>query len=793
MSEGPKIHFIGNAHLDPAWMWMLDEGMEAFIATCRAALDRIDETPGFVFSCSSAAHYAFVEQTDPSLFRKIQNAVAEGAWCLVGGWWVEPDCNLPSTESFIRQALLGQRYFLSRFGRIATTGYNIDSFGHNANLPQLLRGAGIENYVFMRPEQVEMKLPSSLFRWRSRSEDEVLAYRLPLHYSNFQIGIGEKLERLPMFELYDSTRPWMLFYGVGNHGGGPTKAQIAEIIDLHQKDERLMFSNPDRFFKEASNIHDLPVVRAEMQPHAVGCYSAHSEAKRLNRMAEHQLLVAERLGVLAERLVGHSAEPQRLHNAWCDVALNQFHDLLGGVAIKEAMDEVVMRYHRAIMIARTNQQLAIRSIANRIDTSGCIENLILFNPRCVDAEEWVEFELWHPDASETGNVLSDVLLIAPDGCRIPTQRIEPSGKIGDDRVRFLARLSAPSLGWRVYQLVRHAPGIAATAARSGSWVPELSIAIYDDSSDTWGHGVRSFTDLVAESEVTEYTDGVESGPLRYRSRAKLQFRSADRALMQSKASIDCLQMGGMDMMDYMDVRVRLDWREERRIARLVLPHGAKTPIALYEIPGGSIERPVGPEEWPGQAWIVVRDAETNRGFAVINDSKYSYRVTDSSVEIILARSQIYAHHVPPHDANPLGEDIRYQDRDEQDMRLLIKSFDQLPSETDLTRWTSSLLEPSIVQIESAHSGALPIEYRGIHVASDSVDVNVLKVAEGGGGYVVRATNHSNARTTTRLSIPLFDLDSETTFNAFEIKTFLISKSDDHSYPVRETSFIECDL
>jgi alpha-mannosidase len=156
------FHLVGNAHLDPAWMWPMSEGLEAFAATCRSALDRIDEFPGFIFTCSSAAHYEFVEQTDPVLFSRIQQAVKNDRWCLVGGWWVEADCNLPSGESFIRQALLGQRYFQSRFGKIATIGYNIDSFGHNANLPQLLSKAGMNGYVFMRPEQPEKVLPAAL-------------------------------------------------------------------------------------------------------------------------------------------------------------------------------------------------------------------------------------------------------------------------------------------------------------------------------------------------------------------------------------------------------------------------------------------------------------------------------------------------------------------------------------------------------------------------------------------------------------------------------------------------------
>ncbi len=309
MKDNP-VRLIGHAHLDPAWMWRMPEGFEAFAATCRSALDRIEEFPpadrssgddrsstderssGFIFTASSAAHYAFVEETDPKLFSSIQKAVRENRWAIVGGWWVEPDCNLPSGESFVRQALLGQRYFESRFGKIATVGYNIDSFGHNANLPQLLRKAGLTSYVFMRPQQGEKFLEAALFEWEAPSGDRVTAYRLPLHYSNWQHSVREKIQLLPSYELFNPAQPWMIFFGVGNHGGGPTIAQLHEIEALRDEGEKIEYSDPNRFFAKV-DIKTIPAIRGEMLPHAIGCYSAHSEIKQLNRHAENTLGQAE--------------------------------------------------------------------------------------------------------------------------------------------------------------------------------------------------------------------------------------------------------------------------------------------------------------------------------------------------------------------------------------------------------------------------------------------------------------------------------------------------------------------
>src|SRR4051812_25825724 len=123
------LHMIGNAHLDPVWLWRWQEGFQSAKATFRSALNLMKEYDDFVFTSSSAAFYEWVELNDPAMFREIQARVAEGRWQIVGGWWIQPDCNLPGGESFVRQALYGQRYFVAKLGVRATVGYNVDSFG----------------------------------------------------------------------------------------------------------------------------------------------------------------------------------------------------------------------------------------------------------------------------------------------------------------------------------------------------------------------------------------------------------------------------------------------------------------------------------------------------------------------------------------------------------------------------------------------------------------------------------------------------------------------------------------
>ena len=162
------------------------------------------------------------------MFQEIKARIEEGRWVICGGWWIQPDCNIPSGESFVRQGLIGQNYFKEKFGVTAKVGYNVDSFGHNGMLPQILKKSGMDSYVFMRPGPEEKGLPGRLFLWESKDGTRVKAFRIPFEYCTF-----DHLENHIMHckgEFKHSFNNLMCFYGVGNHGGGPTKENI-EIIE----------------------------------------------------------------------------------------------------------------------------------------------------------------------------------------------------------------------------------------------------------------------------------------------------------------------------------------------------------------------------------------------------------------------------------------------------------------------------------------------------------------------------------------------------------------------------------
>ena len=211
------LHMIGNAHIDPVWLWQWPEGYQEVLSTFRSALARLEEYPEFEFTHDSVCYLAWVEETDPDMFESIRRRVAEGRWHVIGGWWVEPDCNIPAGESYVRQALYGQGYLREKLGILATTGANVDSFGHNAALPQLLAKSGLDSYVFLRPQPHELMLPGPLFWWESRDGSRVLAYRIPNEYCTPGTDLAHHVDE--SVAQLTAEGEHMVFYGVGNHGG----------------------------------------------------------------------------------------------------------------------------------------------------------------------------------------------------------------------------------------------------------------------------------------------------------------------------------------------------------------------------------------------------------------------------------------------------------------------------------------------------------------------------------------------------------------------------------------------
>ncbi len=314
-----RLHMVGNAHIDPMWIWDWREGMHEVLQTFRSAADRLDEEPTLVFTASSSSYYQWVQQTSPRLFGRIKELVVQKRWIVTGGQWVEPDCNLPSGESVCRQLLYGQRYLAEHLGITATVGYNIDSFGHAGTLPQLFARSGIEAYVMMRPGEHEKVIDAPAFWWEGVDGTSLIAYRIPYEYST-EGSYEDKVIRARAKELLERSDelgyPLMAFFGVGDHGGGPTRLAISTIREVSSTSSgSVAFGSPFGYFDELrgalSDKEDvLPRVTGELQWHAVGCYSVRASLKRDNSRTEDALVTAEKMAEMCRVLMGRTLDVQ---------------------------------------------------------------------------------------------------------------------------------------------------------------------------------------------------------------------------------------------------------------------------------------------------------------------------------------------------------------------------------------------------------------------------------------------------------------------------------------------------
>ncbi len=236
-----KLYMIGNAHIDIPWLWPWPESMSVGLSTFRSALERMNEFTDFKFSATSAQLYEWAAAADPNLIAQIRRRVAEGRWNVFGGWWVEPDVNMPSGESLIRQGLYGQRAFQQLLGRTARVGANPDSFGHPGTLPQILKLQGMDAYTFLRPNSTEKPLPADVFWWQGEDGTRVLAYRISYSYG---LRAGDIQPRMHDFlAKKEPTKDLMIFYGTGDHGGGRPRMPLMRSWTRRNSPARLKFSS----------------------------------------------------------------------------------------------------------------------------------------------------------------------------------------------------------------------------------------------------------------------------------------------------------------------------------------------------------------------------------------------------------------------------------------------------------------------------------------------------------------------------------------------------------------------
>jgi alpha-mannosidase len=355
---GDTIHVVGHAHMDMNWLWTYSETMKMCNDNLRQTVAFMDEFPDFTMLQSQASVYNFVEKVDPPLFELVKKYVKAGRLELAGGMWTEGDMNLSSGEAITRTFLLGQRYFQSRFGKMAHVGWLPDNFGHISQMPQILKQAGCDYFYFHR-----CKPYKGSFWWVGSDSSKVLCYANDTYNGNITPNLKDEFQKITP----DKHR-LLQITGVGDHGGGPTRANIEMV---HQLDKTpgypaVRFTTAGNFFSKVSKeMSGRPTHHGEMQFIFEGCYSNVSDIKEGNRNCENSLFSSEFFNTL-RWLSGDKYPADELRDLWTTVTFNEFHDILPGSAINEANKEAVARYMEVLRKSSELRDNAFRKMADEV-------------------------------------------------------------------------------------------------------------------------------------------------------------------------------------------------------------------------------------------------------------------------------------------------------------------------------------------------------------------------------------------------------------------------------------------
>ncbi|NOZ63510.1 MAG: alpha-mannosidase [Caldiserica bacterium] len=796
--EEKVIHLIANAHLDPVWLWSLPEGLGEAVATCRIAVELLEAYSGYVFTRGEALVYQWVEEVAPELFEKIRRFVKSGRWHIVNGWIVQPDCNLPCGESFVRQALYGKRYFKEKFGIEVKIGYCVDAFGHNAGLPQILKKSGYQAYLFFRPAKHELTLPGSIFSWEGVDGSRILAIRPDGSYMGEKKQLESKIQQAAR-EIPQHSGHGLCFIGVGDHGGGATREIIKAIEKLRNKKgmPELRFSNLEKFIQEyLKEKPEIPGYKGELQHHSPGCYSTLFEVKKLNRSTEHLLLTAEKFTTLEKAVSSQKFPRNSFKDAWEGLLFNQFHDVLPGSSIPEAYEDISDIFGFSRRMAKRELWASLQKISEKIDTRGEGVPVVIFNPHSWPVKAPVEIE-WMLDYRPKEEKFDRILVKDDKGKNVLAQLEETSAVVTwqwRKKVSFIAEI--PAFGYRVYRLIA-SPGDFGTQKSKKhpievkdrqveneffklTWDSKNQlVSLYDkkreaevlsgaagefivikDDADTWGHDKSSFREEVGRFNTTEL-EILERGPVRAVVRTRGTFNKSE---VETEWVI-------YHSLPYIDLKVRVNWQEKHRMLKMSFPLNISSQTNTAEIPYGAIERPANGMEEPMLQWVEVSETcgkNKKYGVSLATNSLCGYDIKDGEIRLTVLRSPLYAHHIP---ATPSDtKRPRYMNQGLYTFECRIIPHPGEWQKAKVINLSQEINQPPISFVTHSHPGALPGENSWITIKPDNVILISMKPAEERDNLILRLFEATGRKTSAQVSLSFVPLQIESSWEPFEIKT-----------------------
>jgi alpha-mannosidase len=699
MLQTGNFHLSGNSHIDAAWLWPWTETVDAVRRTFGTAVQLMNEYPTYTYTQSAAQYNVWIADKYPDINKQIEQRIKEGRWEIVGGMWVEPDLNMPDGESLVRQLLIGKRTYKQLYGVDVKIGWNPDSFGYTWQLPQIYKKSGVDYFVTQKMTWNDTNpLPFKLFWWESPDGSKVLSY-FPHDYANQSLNPVRLSADLATARKYSpGITSIMDLYGVGDHGGGPTRAMLDEGLHWMQPDKvvpksefgitmpyfekvgsevssdsptwnyQSLAANGPKLDQPPAGQITIPTWKDELYlEYHRGVYTTQALHKKSMRDSEEEVLNAEKYSSLAW-LDGVPYPQTELNDAWKKVLFNQFHDLAAGSGIGIIYKDAQKDYQDVRWATDEASSKALNTIQGEINTKAAGENpVLIFNPLAWERSGLVTIDVQLPAVAPNG-----VSVIDAHDHVLPSQLISTDKKTNTYHLLVDAK-NLPSLGYEVVHVVAGKRALASDLKAEGTTIENAALrvkidpttgcitSLYDKKANfetlaigACGNELQAIKDTPKDYDAWNIDPGtydvpptllhtansvelIEKGPMRATVRVTRHWQS-------SKFVQEITLYAGSDQVD---VTNDIDWHETHVLLKASFALAASSKMATYEIPYGAIERPTTRDnsfeqakfEVPAMRWADLGDGQ--HGFSLINNSKYGYDARGNVLRLTLLRSPVW--------------------------------------------------------------------------------------------------------------------------------------------------------
>jgi len=813
-----KIFLVSNAHLDPVWQWQWQEGVACAISTFRTAADLCEQFEDYIFCHNEAVLYKWVEQYEPALFKRIKELVKKGRWRIMGGWYLQPDCNLISGESFVRQMEQGRRYFKNNFDSEPSVALNFDPFGHSKGMVQLLRLAGFDGYLICRPSPWDLDLKGNEdFTWNGFDGTSIRVHRSDAMYGS---GMGHAVDKIKAcFEKKEAAEDGdqvdlranvdssndlackLVLWGVGNHGGGPSRKDINDInaFKADCKDVEILHSYPEQYFSVASEQFKAIEVDTTLGRCLLGTYASQSRLKKKYRKAESEYYFTERIcsaAALAGRMEYPAAE---LDAALEDVLFNQFHDILPGSSIEDAVEDSIAHIDRAV---RSLSELYTKAYFALCDGLERVKDreypIAVYNPYPyeVDTDITCEFMLYYENDGK-GWQLPTVY----DGeTRLPVQLEKEDSNIPFDwrkRIVFRAHLEPMRVTrFSCYtnggekpknpempadgiikagktEVAFNKQGLLCSYKVEGKEYLEAPVVLraYKDSEDSWGYFNQRIDDLQGEFTIVNFVTasrlaGVKAKELKpLRIIESGEVRTVVEGIYAYEDSWACVRYYISNYSSDIDIKVRLYCSHRDTCYKLEVPTNLKDTRFRGRVACGVEDLISDGREAVALSWISVTD--NKRAVVLANDGCYGCSCDGGKLAQILVRTCAYCSH-------PGGEVLVPQDRlspradmGEHRFGFTLRAFDGADIGQEADRMAQRLNHPPYA-LNVYPSGEGEMVDTVLRVDGE-VTLMAFKPALNG-GYILRLFNPCDGARSAVVTLP--DCSSEVSLRSMQVATYL---------------------